>query len=77
MVGRAWIDQSGGNIGSLVLQPLIKKMKKSDINPMPKYFDRYINLVADVEILIADYFTGALVNSFIGNSQVPSILNHH
>jgi hypothetical protein len=25
-------------------------MKRSDINPMPDYFDRYINLVADVEI---------------------------
>src|SRR6185369_10721233 len=25
-------------------------MKKSDINPMPPYFDHYINLVADVEL---------------------------
>jgi hypothetical protein len=25
-------------------------MKKSDINPMPEYFDRYINLVANVEL---------------------------
>jgi DinB superfamily len=25
-------------------------MKKSDINPMPQYYDRYINLVADVEL---------------------------
>jgi DinB superfamily len=25
-------------------------MKRSDINPMPEYYDRYINLVADVEL---------------------------
>ena len=25
-------------------------MKRSDINPMPEYHDRYINLVADVEL---------------------------
>jgi hypothetical protein len=25
-------------------------MKKSDINPMPQYYDRYINLVPDVEL---------------------------
>ena len=25
-------------------------MKRSDINPMPQYFDHYINLVADVEL---------------------------
>ena len=28
-------------------------MKKSDINPMPEYFDRYINLVGDVELVAA------------------------
>lgn len=28
-------------------------MKKSDIDPMPQYFDRYIDLVADVELLEA------------------------
>jgi hypothetical protein len=26
------------------------EMKRSDINPMPEYYDRYINLVADVEL---------------------------
>ncbi len=26
------------------------KSKKSDINPLPEYFDRYISLVADVEL---------------------------
>jgi len=25
-------------------------MKRSDINPMPRYYDRYINLVADLEL---------------------------
>jgi len=25
-------------------------MKRSDINPMPEYWDRYINLVADIEL---------------------------
>lgn len=25
-------------------------MKKSDINPLPQYFDRYINLAADVDL---------------------------
>jgi hypothetical protein len=25
-------------------------MKRSDINPMPEYFDRYINVVSDVEL---------------------------
>lgn len=25
-------------------------MKRSDINPMPDYYDRYINLIADVEL---------------------------
>lgn len=28
-------------------------MKKSDINPMPEYFDRYINLNGDVELMQA------------------------
>jgi len=28
----------------------IYKMKKSDINPMPQYFDRYINLAANIEL---------------------------
>lgn len=28
-------------------------MKKSDINPMPEYYDRYINLNGDVELLEA------------------------
>ncbi len=28
-------------------------MKKSNINPMPEYFDRYINLVPDIEIIEA------------------------
>jgi len=28
-------------------------MKRSHINPMPEYFDRYINLVADIEIIEA------------------------
>lgn len=28
-------------------------MKRSDINPLPEYFDRYINQVADVELLQA------------------------
>lgn len=28
-------------------------MKKSDINPMPAFFDRYINLVEDVDLLEA------------------------
>jgi hypothetical protein len=28
-------------------------MKRSDINSMPAYFDRYINLVADVELNVA------------------------
>ena len=28
-------------------------MKKSDINPMPEYYDRYINLNGDVELLQA------------------------
>jgi hypothetical protein len=29
------------------------KTKRSDIDPMPEYFDRYINLVEDVELLEA------------------------
>ena len=28
-------------------------MKRSEINPMPQYYDRYINLVADVELVPA------------------------
>ncbi len=28
-------------------------MKKSDINPMPQFFDRYINLVEDIDIFDA------------------------
>lgn len=28
-------------------------MKRSDINPMPVYFDRYINLVADIDLVAA------------------------
>ena len=28
-------------------------MKRSDINPLPEYFDRYIELVADVELSTA------------------------
>lgn len=28
-------------------------MKKSDINPMPAFFDRYINIIEDVDILDA------------------------
>jgi hypothetical protein len=28
-------------------------MKRSEINPLPEYFDRYINLVADTELLDA------------------------
>lgn len=33
-------------------------MKKSDINPMPDYYDRYINLVADVDL--AQAFDGSI-----------------
>lgn len=28
-------------------------MKRSELNPMPEYFDRYINLCDDVELLLA------------------------
>jgi hypothetical protein len=28
-------------------------MKRSDINPMPQYYDHYINLVADIDLLDA------------------------
>ena len=33
-------------------------MKRSDINPMPQYWDRYINLVPDVEL--AQAFDGSI-----------------
>lgn len=39
-------------------------MKKSDINPMPEYFDRYINLVADVELSEAFDQSLEQLNSF-------------
>ena len=31
----------------------LKTMKRSEINPMPAYFDRYINKCDDVELLDA------------------------
>ena len=29
---------------------LASEMKRSDIDPMPEYYDRYINEVADLEV---------------------------
>jgi len=54
-------------------------MKKSDINPMPDYYDRYINLVADVELAQAfdesirhlDELDAYLLEKTSGNKNVP------
>jgi len=54
-------------------------MKKSDINPMPDYFDRYINLVADVELSQAiddslrqlDELNGDLLVNLDGKKYAP------
>jgi DinB superfamily len=35
------------------LSAYLYRMKRSDINPMPVYFDRYINLVADIDLVAA------------------------
>ena len=54
-------------------------MKKSDINPMPQYFDRYINLAADVELAKAfddsirqlDELDGNLLTKLNGKIYAP------
>jgi hypothetical protein len=54
-------------------------MKKSDINPMPQYFDRYINLAADVELAKAfddsirqlDELDGNLLTKLDGKIYAP------
>lgn len=54
-------------------------MKKSEINPMPQYFDRYINLAADVELSKAfddsirqlDDLNGNLLTKLDGKIYAP------
>ncbi len=54
-------------------------MKKSEINPMPQYFDRYINLAADVELSKAfddsirqlDELNGNLLTKLDGKIYAP------